>query len=619
MAKDQTALLQEISNQLKKMNQSSVREKLQQQSMIERQESILAGRQDAATSESSILTDAQDFKRRFVAGRAGAIFDKKLDLKSPSEKKKEKLELKNKKFPSVTKEDKRVGLFDINRNIYDLGDRQRDHFDNLEDVLDIHTAFQLGELEQINAVLHMQLDFWEDMFADQKRDQATQNRLMLENNKENNKEKIIDQSSPLLPSPASVSKGMGFGAMALRALPALVIAGVVALAVGAISDFVTGWKEDGLAGAIGKGLGGAGEGVWNSIKQSFKVGGLGATIGGAIGFLFGGVGAIPGAIIGGIIGMAIGAVAGYFGGDKITQGLKDAGKAVSNAWEKTKFVFFNITRSIANWIYTPGQAANHHNDAIQTTMFGGLISWNAGDFSGTVAEAWQNAKNRIGSMMTEIGKWFYEDGKLFGGAFTMPSFDLTGLDEGLSDMWKTLKDIPGKIKKSLMNLFPEWMQKGLGWISASTNMGPNGDQHPPIYDNRSIAHKILDIPANAILALPPSMLPSDPMAKPGTLAYDRWVKNGGENNLDINNKIGEEAKVKALVVATVKANKIFGLSPGHPSRQTTPSVVTDASTNKGAVTVFSHTYFDHQLQQAGGNSNNSNGIVTSSGEIWTWR
>ena len=61
MAKDQTALLQEISNQLKKMNASSVREKMQQQAMVERQEAILAGN-PVAGGEGSILDPAEDVK-----------------------------------------------------------------------------------------------------------------------------------------------------------------------------------------------------------------------------------------------------------------------------------------------------------------------------------------------------------------------------------------------------------------------------------------------------------------------------------------------------------------------------------------------------------------------------
>ena len=614
MAKDQTALLQEISNQLKKMNQTSVREKLQQQSMVERQEAILAGAQNPAAGESSAITDAQDFKRRFVAGRAGAIFDKRLDLKSPSEKLAQK-DLKNQKRPSVATKEKKIGIFDVNTTLKKgfVGIARlliANHQDTTKE-----SRYQLGTLDEIAMVLRGQFSFWLRIYKIREMDEATKQRLLAERDKERRKEKFMGKLNPqaALPSPGSLNKGMGFGALALRALPALVIAGVVALAVGAITDFVTGWKEDGLSGAIGKGLGGAGEGVWNSIKQSFKVGGLGATIGGAIGFLFGGVGAIPGAIIGGIIGMAVGAVAGYFGGDKITQGLKDAGKAVGDAWNETKHVFNKVVNTIANWIYTPGQSGNQHNDATKTSMFGGIISWEAGNFSGTVAAAWQNAKDSISTMMTDIGHWFYKDGQLFGGAFTMPSFDLTGFDEGLSDMWKTLKDIPGKIKKSLMNLFPEWMQRGLGWISASTNMGPNGDQHPEAFDSRTPAQKFLRVAEN----IPTGLVPMSVLHSSMSLTERYGTQNP---ELDIIKK-DEDAKAKALIVATKKANKqlrqITGVSPGHPSMR---PIVTDASTNKGAVTVNSFQYYDHMSQiSKAGQMNNANGIVTEIGEIWSHR
>ena len=159
MAKDQTALLQEISNQLKKMNQTSVREKLQQQSMVERQEAILAGAQNPAAGESSAITDAQDFKRRFVAGRAGAIFDKRLDLKSPSEKLAQK-DLKNQKRPSVATKEKKIGIFDVNTTLKKgfVGIARlliANHQDTTKE-----SRYQLGTLDEIAMVLRGQFSFW---------------------------------------------------------------------------------------------------------------------------------------------------------------------------------------------------------------------------------------------------------------------------------------------------------------------------------------------------------------------------------------------------------------------------------------------------------------------------
>ena len=89
MAKSQEALLQEISGQLRKLNQTSIRDKLQEREANERQEAIFQG--IGTGGEGGIAGDAfvdatEDFRRRFVAGRAGTIFDE--DYKSkylPSE------------------------------------------------------------------------------------------------------------------------------------------------------------------------------------------------------------------------------------------------------------------------------------------------------------------------------------------------------------------------------------------------------------------------------------------------------------------------------------------------------------------------------------------------------
>ena len=625
MAKDQTALLTEISTQLKKMNQSTVREKMQQQNMVERQEAILAGAPTAADSGGEALTDAEDFKRRFVAARAGKMFDNKMKPES-SKQALSRETLNTDHFASIN-----INLLALNTSMWAIRWAQLDQLKPIED----------GIGEVVN-VLHAQLDFWKDMLADNKKDRMDDKRSLLESSREGNKQTLIGQSAPILglPSPSSTKKGMGFGAMAMRALPYAIAAGAVALAVGAISDFVSGWKEDGLAGSIGKGLGGAGEGIWNSIKQSFKVGGLGATIGGTIGLAFGGIGAIPGAIIGGLIGMAVGAVAGYFGGEKITEGLNQAGKAVSKAWDATKGVFNSIVGTIANWIFTPGSKENHHNDAVKTTMFGGFISWEADNF--TIGAAWTSAMNSIGSMITKIGDWVYSDGKLFGAAFTLPDFDLSDLTDGLSSMWDTIRDIPGKIKKALMGMFPLWMQEGLGWTDSTPpgNITTMNSPKQPSFAQTLKGHGA-DIPMGLV---DPSILHSmrimsladrhgsdNPI---GTLSGEEIAKallqQAVEAELKIFDKTSKlmqrngKSKLGDVIVTplpdTIITSQKLDMSLKNPRltpQQSAPVTVTDASTGKGATTNYNSTYIDRNWQSPGTGSN-ANGVVTESGVIWSW-
>jgi len=620
MAKDQTALLQEISNQLKKMNASSVREKMQQQAMVERQEAILAGN-PVAGGEGSILDPAEDFRRRIKGSLAAAIAAEKFTASGKRARRSNKEAKDDKKFNKLTKVktgDKKVGLSDINTGLFNIKQNQLDSFALLMDNDDSNTMFQLGHLEDIAMVLHMQLDFWEDMLGDQRKEAMSNKRALLENNRETNKEKLLVQSAPILglPAPSGSGGGMGLGTMALRALPALVVAGVVALAVGAITDFVTGWKEDGLAGAIGKGLGGAGEGVWNSIKQSFKVGGLGATIGGAIGFLFGGVGAIPGAIIGGIIGMAIGAVAGYFGGDKITEGLKEAGKAVGKAWDKTKYVFSNVVGAISNWIYTPGSQARLGNDAVKTTIFGGFISWDAGEFS--IAAAWASAKKSLSEWAGKIGKFFFneEEGTILGGLFDMPDWMLS-LKNSVSKVWEGIKDFGTAIKNMVIGMLPATFTDYMGWTTDG-KIVPKGSEGSVVLEEAVIE------PKTKMVMAPNFGVPVSLTGFTGSLADNHGMgmvrknKNGEIDIVPLNlNDVPEVSSVNADTLMSNGSSTRKG-NPGFGNKANINNV-SDQSTNKGAITMYNSTYQEAgRYQKPGSFSNNSNGVVTASGEIWSW-
>jgi len=442
---------------------------------------------------------------------------KKIKVEEKDEKAKRKLDKEKKKLVSVNRKDKRVGLFDLNKKLGEISEITRDSqmkalfdiADTSEDILKVNTSIdKWTSLIKVNSdgIMHFQqliktavqsladqgtkkgslfthdiftekqqiatLKTQIDEFKENKKNRKDDKRSDIEAKREKKREKIEAAAGPMnienivkMPKKAGILGSLMKLFMLAKALPYLLGMGAVALATGAIKDFIAGWKEDGLAGAIGKGLGGHGSGMWNAIKQSFKLGGLGAIIGAAIGTAFFGVGAIPGAIIGGLIGMAIGAITGFFGGEKITEGLKGAGKVISDGWNKaTAFIMYHIRR-LGEWFYKPGggKAAGPHGSG-QAEILGGFISWDPGEFS--IGAAWKQATDKIWEFIKSIGTWIYdgegEGAKILGGTFTMPAW-FDNVELGVAKVWSALKGFAGLIKNTLIRMLPDWLTDHLGW------------------------------------------------------------------------------------------------------------------------------------------------------------
>jgi len=98
-----------------------------------------------------------------------------------------------------------------------------------------------------------------------------------------------------------------FGAIAF---PVAIIFWGLYSAMKVVEDFIKGFDEDGLSGAIGQALGGSGSGPLNVAGQGLKGAGIGALVGLAA---FGPIGAI----IGGLLGLSLGAIFGWLGSEKI--------------------------------------------------------------------------------------------------------------------------------------------------------------------------------------------------------------------------------------------------------------------------------------------------------------
>lgn len=626
MAKDNITLLQDISNQLKRLNQDNVRSNLEEQKFRDMSLAQAAGAADAQAGSPAFIDPIEDFKRRLKGSTAGAIAaeqftqsgkrakrqnkdaaaEKKAKKKAEKQADQAHLESKfGKKLKGIETKDKRIGL----STIYHV-------------------------IQETQATQVLQLDLWTQVFSDQlkrykqeRADRLDDKRSMIEDKNER-REKVVDQTQPMLalpdPNDKKMPKKKSFLAklakmwLLVRALPYLIGAAAIGLATAAIKDFVDGWKADGLEGAIGKMLGGSGSGIWNSIKQSFKVGGLGAVIGGAIGFLFGGVGAIPGAIIGGLIGMAIGAVAGYFGGDRITAGLKNATKAVATGWNSGIAIIEHKMRMLGEWFYKPGQSNNPHHSG-QSEIFGGFISWDPGNFS--IAAAFKQGTDKIFEFASAIGKWIYdgegEGATIMGGRFEMPAwFDKVEL--GVAKVWEGLKHFAGLVKSTLINMLPDWLTDQLGWTVDGKIPGTMSESGTGRNLSKSQLHELYNKQIMNPTADGPMMFNGMPhhifkeQKSAGALAIEADLKKNRSRYSHMNAKsvitmlAAAEAAAKQKVTGTGDA-KVFsaigqdentmsdylsGKKGGAAASQFHSHTNTDASVSKGAVTVIQHLYAD---------------------------
>lgn len=597
MAKDNITLLQEISSQLRKLNQDNVREQIANREFRDRQASEQAGGLQQS-QDTQFLDPGEDFKRRVKAGlatqkAAESITESGKRARRSNKEAKEAARLK--KVNNIAVADKRVGLSTLSI-----------------------------KLDNINDVLHTQLNFWkallkqdEKQFKIEQENRLNDKRAAIENKREMKKLNVIDQAQPMLalpdPNSALPKKKSLLGSLAkafmlYKALPFLLGSAAIALTTGAIKDFMSGFKADGLEGAIGKMLGGSGEGIWNSIKQSFKVGGLGATIGGAIGVLFGGVGAIPGAIIGGLVGMAIGAVAGYFGGDRITEGLQEATSTIGTAWNSAVGDILYLARRLGDWFYTPGQsgqAAGPHGET-KASILGGFISWDPGNFS--ISAAWNQAMGKIKNFFGEIGKAIYnpENNTFFGGTsfeWTAPDW-FDDIERSVMKVWNGIRNFGQSIKHAVIRLLPDWLTDKLG-------MTVNG-QIPGEFRTHEGRHPPAPSPLVAqVAAMDESYIGVASQAQADHMENLNRFANTGLLGGEIQKILADEAETKRLddlgplrrggigairqrLALAAKEQSMANYLEGK-QRTEKPFVNhnhTDLSNGKGAVTVIQHLYSD---------------------------
>ena len=610
MAKNEATLLGEIVSLLRKQNQLSTRDRLREAEEAKRQEKLTATTESGISMSEEIQLQGVAFMDRFVAGQAKTAMDR-LTGDKPTKTMQEvgntltgNLKLQNAVDFYELKADIKEIAFGNLEGLGEIEQLTRDHLPNIDkwtslvkansDVLvwdgkDIKHGIQKLAAEIGSHSLNVyDAEADADADAEQARwgvedKQRKDDLRSAEEARREGRKNLVDKNNTLI-APGSMTKISSRGGLwkSIRGLPLMLVGWALTGGVLAIKDFITGWKEDGFAGAVGKMLGGSGEGLWNSIKQAFKVGGLGAMIGGAIGFLFGGIGAVPGAIIGGLIGMALGAIFGYIGGDKITAKLKEAGAAVALLWGKgVGFIMYHLRR-IGEWFYSPGQSANPHVSG-KTEIFGGFISWDPGNFS--IKAMWDSAISSIWGKVKEIGKWFWDDGKAFGGRIELPTWDeiFGDFKQSMANMWDTIANIPRHIKRGLMSIMPLWMIKGLGWMpEAGTTLGQNvatalnnpGKSIAEMVEQRAYEQSQLDMNAGIMVGMDKLLVTMEDLYLMGNPGSPKWKE------------YHEALNAPSLKLAEEK-RKFADLGGGQRNIPA-PVIITDSGNDKSSQTIIQY-------------------------------
>ena len=407
MAKDNLSLLNEISSQLKKLNQDNVRQRIEDVSYREKESAKQEGRM--GDDQPQFIDAGEDLKRRLKANLIGT----KVAEKFTDSGKRAKIWLKDQKRPDVVRKDKRVGMFDIIKTGKDTWEAVEKLADSTElknmptwfgdtnttlALIKVNTDKMISQLSGVRHVLGMQQVA--DTAQFKKINEAAKNkeRSELEKNRETNRETVIKSGSGLNIDKAANDATGGGG------LIWYIIAGLAGGLIFAIKDIVEGWKAGGLKGIITKFFGGSEEGgLGNAIATSFKVGSTFALAGLMI------AGPV-GALVGGILGMVVGAFTGWFGKNKIDEWMSGAGKTIGDKMAMIQGKLLKWDRELAEWIYTPGtEARSGNHPAIKAKMFGGTISWDVNQsIGGKIRQALTSFWESLISAPGKIIAWIKE-------------------------------------------------------------------------------------------------------------------------------------------------------------------------------------------------------------------
>ena len=463
MAKDNLGLLNEISSQLKKLNQQSIRQDLQNKEYQERQLAQSAGGETAQDAGQFTITAAEDFKRRAKASIFSAKISEsftasgdraKATVKENKEKEKDrKQEKKDRKLQALRTADKKVGLSTVVDAINSSAGGDEDSQKALS-LIKVNTDTLVHMLGGIRTHLGMS-----NKAAEKARKAAIKAAMNAKRDKEEDKrenkgteEKVVKMGKLATFMKNGPQSGAGNNLMGM------LLGGLVVGAGLAIKSMIDGFKAGGIKGALKKLFFGSDKGgLGAAIAGAFKVGATFATAG----LLIGGP---VGALVGGIIGMAVGAFTGYFGSDGIKDMLSSTGDYLKEKGELIVFKVKQFGRFLADFIYKPGQKGNVSMNDTKAQFFGQEVNWTISGIGTSLSKKWNEGMAWLDKKIRDFALTIYNptDNTVFGGLFTMPDWFDT-VEQAISKMWGVMGDVGNAVKNALIYLLPDSFTDWAGW------------------------------------------------------------------------------------------------------------------------------------------------------------
>ena len=581
MAKDNIALLNDIAASLRKMNQANIRDQLQQREFRDRQEAIAMGQPQAEDQGPAFIDAAEDFRRRVK----GSITATKLG-------------------ESVTESGKRAKRSNKeaagNKKMKEEAESRGEKFLKTDEKSELH-------LSNIYKLL-----------VEWKADFATGARNAARDTAENKLESFAPGMHPNSMA-TRIKKGWNKGEdeamkrkFKTKSIPGLILAAALTAVTMSISDIIRGFKMDGLDGAISSWLGGSEEGsLGNAIRQSFVLGAQGA----AVGLMIGGP---VGALVGGIIGMAIGAFTGWIGAGKINDWMDEAGKNITDGWNEMKGNFLGLARNISNWIYTPGtKAMSGNHPAVKTSILGGFIDWNPGDFS--ISGAWDSAKESFLNLANSIKLWIWneEDKTLLGGSLEMPEW-MFDVKQDAQAAWYAVKDFGLMIKNAVISMLPDTFTDYMKWTV--NGKIPGADLYVP-GNNNTDTGKFEESSVGGTASLYRNAFTGEVqktvvLNDGKIIAKDDFVdllKRNEPERFEYDGALKGISSIGSMVTGSF--DEPLPLSVYNPNKKETPVVI---PVNSDSSTTTVNTIINVDKKDTLGSGNNNNAIMGEDGFIYSW-
>ena len=571
MAKNEHALLQDISSQLRKLNQVSIKDKLLEREAQETQSANFAmlgtGTATAAPVGDTWIDATEDFRRRFTAGRAGTIFDNQY---LPSEEKAKK-ELEGNWLPKMIEHQAATNWL-----------LQQQAKWPLWKMLDTH-------LQTIISLMRG------TPLADEENRREGPGPGMHPNSIKTRIQKGWNADESELETPPEKEKKTWI--QKLLGYPKTAAVWVVTAVGKALYDVINGWDKGGFSGAVAGFFGGSGEGgLTSSIIGAFKGAGIGIGAGFIWGATGGSLGGPVGALVGGLLGAVTFAILGAIGADKIKKWMDDTGAEFKKSWNLLKEDVFGLASAIGAWIYTPG-GVDADGNAFKAKMFGGVIEWKPGKIS-RLSESWLKVVAKIEAAPGIFAKWLEEKVR------NLFPTEVADMLFGDSAETKAKKKILATHNRNYIRMEEEAFAGSL-WKSMVENQ---------------IAEKEPDY----IGLGSPHMLEAIKRANGENLDADgNVIEIGGKSSgVGVIESLLDDARETYLAIGAYHKdmwlwNKIGSYS-ADPQR---PLIVVDDKSDKSSTTTIinTSTYIDTATSEILGAGNNSQGYQTEGGNIYSWQ